>query len=296
MSKPVALVIGAAAGIGAATAEQLAAAGFALALCDPEVDVFGATAAGGALIALAERLRAAGTPVIVQPLPADSSATADELVTSAAELGTLRAVVNCAGILQTSEALAWDLKDLERMRRAHLDTVFFTSRAGVRAMLPQRRGAIVNFTSASAFHPTASPIYGAMKAGIAGFTRALAFELQTRGITVNAITPFAMTRMPAANVGRSPDGHLDQLGALAGEHPLPLPHTLPTSAVAKLVVGLVGDAAAGVTGKVIGIAGTQLFTMTPSIARATVIGADDGSYAESIHRLVISRAGVRSGG
>jgi len=176
----VALVTGAARGIGLAISRRLVAEGARVALVD--VDGRGADAA-------AASLGPAGLA-----LTADVTRTADvERVVAAAHawLGRLDIVVNNAAITGGSR-LTWELtdEDWHRVIACDLTSVFLVSRAAIRIMLAQGGGRIINIASIAGKegNPTLVP-YSTAKAGVIGFTKALAKEVATRGIYVNAVAP-----------------------------------------------------------------------------------------------------------
>jgi 3-oxoacyl-[acyl-carrier protein] reductase len=175
-----ALVTGAARGIGLAVARRLARAGARVALLD--VDRAAVEAAAGALGGAA------------RPLVADvtRSAEVDTAVrTVAAEWGRLDVLVNNAGITGRSFPI-WELTDADwdRVLAVDLTSVFYCCRAAIRVMLAQGAGRIVNIASIAGKegNPTLVP-YSSAKAGVIGLTKALAKEVATRGVLVNAVAP-----------------------------------------------------------------------------------------------------------
>ncbi len=175
-----ALVTGAARGIGLAIATRFVAEGARVALVDLDAP---------ALEAAARRL---GEPALA--LGADVTVTADvERVVEAARRrwGRLDVVVNNAGITGGSK-LTWEVTDAEwqRVLAVDLTAVFLVSRAAVRVMLEQGSGRIVNIASIAGKEGNATLVpYSTAKAGVIGLTKALAKEVATRGILVNAVAP-----------------------------------------------------------------------------------------------------------
>src|SRR5438445_675604 len=174
-----ALVTGAARGIGLAIASRFVAEGARVALVDVDPGVEGA----------ATRLGEQALGLI-----ADGTATAavERGVASVHQRwGRLDVVVNNAGITGGSR-LTWEVSDEEwqRVLAVDLTSVFLVSRAAVRIMLGQGSGRIVNIASIAGKegNPTLVP-YSTAKAGVIGFTKALAKEVATRGILVNAVAP-----------------------------------------------------------------------------------------------------------
>ena len=174
-----ALVTGAARGIGLAIARRLAADGLRVALLDLEPAVKDAARAvgGEALALVADVTRAA-----------DVDAAVGRVVGA---WGRLDVLVNNAGITGRSFPI-WELNDDDWRRVIDVDltSVFLCCRAAVRAMLAQGAGRIVNIASIAGKegNPTLVP-YSSAKAGVIGLTKALAKEVATRGILVNAVAP-----------------------------------------------------------------------------------------------------------
>jgi 2-dehydro-3-deoxy-L-rhamnonate dehydrogenase (NAD+) len=176
----VALVTGGARGIGLAIARRLVADGARVALVD--LDKSAAESAAGTL----------GDPAIA--LAADVTRTADverAVAAAHARWNRLDIVVNNAGITGGSK-LTWELtdEDWNQVIACDLTSVFLVSRAAVKLMLPQRSGRIVNIASIAGKegNPTLVP-YSTAKAGVIGFTKALAKEVANQGILVNAVAP-----------------------------------------------------------------------------------------------------------
>lgn len=183
----VALVTGAAMGIGAQIAERLARAGAAVAIADIEADAAERTAS-----------RIAGsTKGICRSFACDVGRVSDvrSTVESVAKsLGRVDIVVNNAGIFPSAPALDVSEGMWDRVFSVNLKGAFFLAQAAAHQMLRQGDGGtIINIASIDALHPTGrlAP-YDASKAGMLMMTRSLAFELAPRRIRVNAIAPGAV--------------------------------------------------------------------------------------------------------
>jgi 3-oxoacyl-[acyl-carrier protein] reductase len=175
-----ALVTGAARGIGLAVTERLLREGARVALVDRD---------GPAVEAAARRLGSDALAVVADVTRPDDVERA--VGTPPARWGRLDIVVNNAGITGRSYPI-WELddEDWHRVIAGDLTSVFLVCRAAVRLMLPAGRGRIVNIASIAGKegNPTLVP-YSAAKAGVIGLTKALAKEVATRGIYVNAVAP-----------------------------------------------------------------------------------------------------------
>jgi 2-dehydro-3-deoxy-L-rhamnonate dehydrogenase (NAD+) len=175
-----ALVTGAGRGIGLAITQRLLADGARVAMVDRD-----APAVEGA----AKRLGAAARPIV-----ADVTRTVDvnAAVTAAHDWhGRLDIVVNNAGITGRSFP-TWELtdEDWHQVMAVDLTSVFLVCRAAVKLMRPRRRGRIVNIASIAGKEGNATLVpYSTAKAGVIGLTKALAKEVATEGILVNAVAP-----------------------------------------------------------------------------------------------------------
>ncbi|MFC6841882.1 3-oxoacyl-ACP reductase FabG [Xanthomonas theicola] len=184
MSKPlqgdVALVTGASRGIGAAIADQLAAQG---------ATVIGtATSASGAQ-AIGERLAAHGGHG--RALDVTDAAAVEALVEAIGkDFGAVSVLVNNAGITRDNLLMRMKEDDWQAIIDTNLTSVFRTSKAVLRGMMKARKGRIVNI--ASVVGVTGNPgqaNYAAAKAGIIAFSKSMAKEIGSRGITVNVVAP-----------------------------------------------------------------------------------------------------------
>lgn len=179
----VALVSGGSRGIGAAVVRRLAAAGNDVAFCyhsSPE-----------AAEAVTAQARLSGVQVV--PLHADVSQP-ESVRTLVADverdLGAIDTVVTCAGIIRDRSLVAMGDDDWSQVLDTNLTGTFHLCRAAVFSMLKRRRGSIVTISSVAGVHGNAGQVnYSASKAGIIGFTKALAKEVGPYGIRVNAVTP-----------------------------------------------------------------------------------------------------------
>ncbi len=195
MSERVAVVTGAARGIGAGIAVKLAADGFAVAVLDLEEasckdTVERITAAGG-------RASAVGADV------SNSAAVQAAVERVAAELGPPVVLVNNAGVIRDNLLFKMTDDDWEIVMAVHLRGAFLMSRACQKYMTEQKWGRIVNLSSTSALGNRGQANYSAAKAGLQGLAKTLAIELGPFGVTANAIAPgFIATEMTAATAAR----------------------------------------------------------------------------------------------
>ena len=177
----VAIVTGAARGIGAATAERLAADGFAVAVLDLNEDdargtVEAIEAAGGRALAVGADV---GDAEQVQ-------AAVDRI---AAELGPPVVLVNNAGVTKDNLLFKMSDADWDVVMHVHLRGSFLMARAVQKHMTEAKWGRIVNLSSTSALGNRGQANYATAKAGLQGFTKTLAIELGKFGVTANAIAP-----------------------------------------------------------------------------------------------------------
>jgi 3-oxoacyl-[acyl-carrier protein] reductase len=238
----VAIVTGAARGIGLAIADALSAAGAAVALVDIDSDENEAAAAN---------LRSAGR--VARPFAVDlgSSSAVDGLIDQVvSEMGSLEVLVNNAAI--TRPAMLHKMTDDEwtQVLTVNLTSFFFTTRAAARAMIPNKRGSIVNISALSALRGALGQVnYVAAKAGILGLTKASARELARHQVRVNAVTPgVARTRMSEKllNDERFRDQYIAEI---------PLGRVAEPEDIARVVLFLAGDDSSYMTGQVLNVSG-----------------------------------------
>jgi 3-oxoacyl-[acyl-carrier protein] reductase len=195
----VAIVTGAARGIGAAIACRLAGDGMAVAALDLEAGACDATVA--AITAGGGQAIAVGADVS----QADQVAAA--VGTVAADLGPPTVLVNNAGVIRDNLLFKMSEQDWDTVLSVHLRGAFLTSRATQKYMVDQHYGRIINLSSSSALGSRGQVNYAAAKAGLQGFTKTLAVELGPFGITANAVAPgFIATDMTAATAARLTGG------------------------------------------------------------------------------------------
>lgn len=179
----VALVTGASSGLGARFAQVLAANGAKVALVARRKD---------RLDALCAQIEAAGGQAIaIEADVLDRSAMVRAFDTAEAAFGTVTILVNNAGVAQSARAVDMTEEEWRRVLSIDLDSVFFWAQEGARRMIAAGRiGTIVNTASVLGFGVSKGvAAYAVAKAGVVQLTKALALELATKGVRVNAIAP-----------------------------------------------------------------------------------------------------------
>jgi len=241
LSGKVALVTGSARGIGKTIVERFAAEGAVVVLSD----VTNEAAAAETLAAIV----GGGGKGMVEMFDVGDAAQVEAAVQRIlAEQGRIDILVNNAGITRDNLLMRLSEEDFDAVLRTNLKGTFLLTKAVSRSMMKQRSGRIVNLSSVVGQMGNAGQSnYSAAKAGIIGFTKSMARELASRGVTVNAIAPgFIMTAMTAALPENVRKGFLDQI---------PMGKFGTPEDVAELAVFLASDGASYVTGQVIGING-----------------------------------------
>lgn len=242
----VAVVTGAARGIGAATARRLAADGFAVGVVDLDEGTCGETV--GAISGAGGRALAVGADV------SDRAQVERAVGRIAEELGPPAVLVNNAGVTRDNLLFKMTDDDWDTVMGVHLRGAFLCSQAAQAYMVEQRWGRIVNLSSTSALGNRGQANYASVKAGLQGFTRTLAIELGQFGVTVNAVAPgFIVTDMTAATAARVGVDFTEYQNAAAAQ--IPVRRVGQPDDIAHTISFLVSEGAGFVSGQVIYVAG-----------------------------------------
>jgi 3-oxoacyl-[acyl-carrier protein] reductase len=236
----VALVTGGGRGIGRAIALKLAAAGASVVVNDISEETAGA---------VAEEVRIMGRPSLAIAADVSSADDAARLIdTTIEKCGQLDIMVNNAGIARDQLLLRMSEDDWDKVIDIDLKSVFLCSKAALRPMLKARQGRIINMASIVGLVGNPGQAnYASAKAGVIGFTKAIAKEVASRNITVNAIAPgFIDTDMTKGLAEKQ------RQELMAG---IPLGRLGTPEDVADAVVFLASGAAAYITGQVLAVDG-----------------------------------------
>jgi 3-oxoacyl-[acyl-carrier protein] reductase len=242
----VAIITGAARGIGAATAQRLAADGMAVAVLD--LDEPGAKA-------VAEQIVTAGGQALgVAVDVSDPEAVQAAVDRVAAELGGPTVLVNNAGVTRDNLLFKMTEVDWDTVMGVHLRGAFLMTRAVQKHMVEAKWGRVVSLSSTSALGNRGQLNYSTAKAGLQGFTKTLAIELGKFGVTANAIAPgFIATEMTRATADRLGVPFEDFITASAKQ--IPVGRVGQPEDIAHLVSFLVSEGAGFISGQVVYAAG-----------------------------------------
>ena len=240
LSGQTALVTGASRGIGAAIAAELAAKG---------AKVIGTATSESGCDSIRSALDEAGAAFVYD---ASESTAADQLVAAMSEAGLIPSiVVNNAAITRDTLLMRMSEDDWRAVLNTNLDGVFRLSRSLLRPMIKARGGRVINLTSIVGVMGNAGQAnYAAAKAGLIGFSKAMAREVASRGITVNAVAPgFIDTDMTRTLGDKQKEQLLGQI---------PMGRLGDAEDVAKCVSFLASPDAGYITGQVLHVNGGML--------------------------------------
>ena len=241
LSGRVALVTGGSRGIGRAIVELLASRGASVAFTYREREE--------SALDLVRVVEAAGGRAWTGRCDVADEARVQQVVAEAvAALGPIDILVNNAGVTRDGYLMMMDREKWDAVLRPNLDGAFFCTRAVVRGMLVRRWGRVISLTSPSAVAGLPGQAnYAASKGGLIGLTRTLSRELAPKGVLVNAVMPGLIeTDMTAGIPEATREAHLRNV---------PVGRLGTAADVAEVVAFLSSDAAAYVTGQVIGVDG-----------------------------------------
>ncbi len=239
LSGRVAFITGASRGIGKAIAERCASAGATVAAC----------ARADHAQAVVDTIMASGGSAMAQSLEVTDKASVNNAVNEVLNrFGHIDIVVNNAGIVRDQLLMRMKSADWDAVLATNLTAAFQCSQAVLRPMLKQRYGRIINISSVVGQSGSAGQTnYAASKEGLVGFTRSLAREVASRGITVNVVSPGMIeTDMTAALSSNTREVLATQI---------PIGRFGTTNDVAGAVCFLASDEAAYITGQVLSVNG-----------------------------------------
>ena len=232
------LVTGASRGIGAAIADELASLG---------ATVIGTATSESGANAIGERLAAHGGHGRALDV-ADAGAVEVLVEAISKEFGSISILVNNAGITRDNLLMRMKDEDWQAILDTNLTSVYRTSKAVMRGMMKARKGRIINIASVIGVTGNAGQAnYAAAKAGIIAFSKSLAKEIGSRGVTVNVVAPgFIDTDMTRAMPQEAKDALVGQIALGRLGEPVD---------IARTVAFLAGPAASYITGETLHVNG-----------------------------------------
>jgi 3-oxoacyl-[acyl-carrier protein] reductase len=241
LAERVAVVTGASRGIGRAIALELARRGAAV--------VVNYNASAEAAEQVVAAIQSGGGRALAVQADVSDLAQAEALIKAAqTTFGKLDILVNNAGVTRDGLLMSMKEADWDAVLNTNLKSAWSCCKAAVRSMIRQRSGRIVNITSVVGISGQAGQTnYSASKAGLIGFTKSLAREVASRGITVNAVAPGFITTDMTANLSAELMAEISKR--------IPLGRYGTPEDIAYAVAFLVSDEASYITGQVLTVDG-----------------------------------------
>jgi 3-oxoacyl-[acyl-carrier protein] reductase len=240
LANKVAVVTGAAQGIGKTIAIYLAEKGASLVVCDINLEMASETA---------REIETEGGSCLALKSDVTNLSDAERIIKEASDrFGAVDILVNNAGITKDNVLLRMKEEQWDQVMAVNLKGTFNCTKAAIKLMLRQKRGTVINIASITGLMGNAGQAnYSASKAGVIGFTKAIAREYAERNITVNAVAPgFIATAMTDAIPEKEREALIQQI---------PLKRLGTPLDVARAVYFLASEQASYITGQVIGVNG-----------------------------------------
>lgn len=240
LNNKVAVVTGAAQGIGKTILLLLAQKGASLVLCDINLEMAGETA---------REIESRGGSCLALKSDVSNFQDAEKIIKQTVEhFGSVDILVNNAGITKDNVLLRMKEEQWDQVMAVNLKGTFNFTKAAIRVMFRQKRGKIINIASITGLMGNAGQAnYSASKAGVIGFTKAIAREYADRGITVNAVAPGFITTAMTDDI---PEKEREEL-----IKQIPMKRLGTPEDVANVVCFLASEEASYITGQVIGVNG-----------------------------------------
>ena len=240
LDNKIAVVTGAAQGIGKVIAMHLVQKGASLVLCDIDLEM---------VKEAAREIEEAGGKCLALKSDVSNMQDAEKIIKEAvAHFGSLDILVNNAGITRDNVLIRMKEEQWDQVMAVNLKGTFNVTKAAIKVMMRKKSGKIVNIASITGLMGNAGQAnYSASKAGVIGFTKSIAREYADRGITVNSVAPgFIETAMTDAIPEREREELIRQI---------PVKKLGTPEDVANAVYFLVSEEASYITGQVIGVNG-----------------------------------------
>lgn len=278
----VAVVTGGGGGIGAAIAEELGRTGWYVVTLDPLVSLDGSERLGPAEVTTAQRIVAAGGAARASAVSVtDRDGVRETFEALAGQLGRLDAVVNVAGISRPTSFAAGTEEDWRAVLAVHLDGYRNVLDAALPIMARAGRGRILGVTSGSGWRAADAGAYSCAKRAVASLTWQLGRHAPP-GVTINAISPIAVTRMVTAALSRA-SGNGSSTGGLSLDS-MPTPEQL-----APLAAHLLGSDTDWCNGQVIFTGGPEAALVDPP-RLLEVVRTDDVTSLPQVLEVVTGAA------
>jgi NAD(P)-dependent dehydrogenase (short-subunit alcohol dehydrogenase family) len=249
------VVTGAGRGIGLAIAQLMASEGGSVVINDLGVSLTGDKEGDDPASEAAAAIRASGGQAIANGESVAGWDSAERIVGAALEaFGRIDAVVNCAGIIRDRMFHRMEPSDWSDVIDVHLNGSFYMSRAAAPHFREQESGAYVHITSNSGLiGALGQASYSAAKAGIVGLSRSIAIDMAKFNVRSNCLSPAAYSRMVASMSGEDNSELVEAAKA-----------SMSPEQIAPLAVLLASDAAASITGQILGARGNEMYLFNQS--------------------------------